>query len=115
MPRLLPGGVVATDTPAPAPAPPSCDGAADEVAVSERNYTGVYWDKKRKKWKAILWCEGAREELGRYDKKLDAARAYDRRVRADWRLVGRAVNFPSPGETRPRSIPRPRSGVAAVF
>ena len=48
---------------------------------ARRQYTGVYWDAGRKKWKAQIAIETKREALGRFDKKSDAARAYDDRAR----------------------------------
>ena len=44
------------------------------------------------------------EPLGRYDSKVDAARAYDRRART----LGRSVNFPRPGEEQTVAYQRPQ-------
>ena len=71
---------------------------------ARRQYTGVYWDAGRKKWKAQIAIETKLEALGRFDKKSDAARAYDDRAR----MLGRGVNFPRPGEPSTKLRSRPQ-------
>ena len=81
------------------------DDDEDETSDLEaRHYTGVYWDKGRNKWKAQIAIDTKLEALGRYDKKSDAARAYDRRAR----MLGRGVNFPRRGEARTTARRRPQ-------
>ena len=65
----------------------------------QRHFTGVYWDKARRKWKAQINIEAKLHSLGRYVDKFEAARAYDRRARE----LGRGVNFPRAGEVRARN------------
>ena len=66
--------------------------------------TGVSWDKQSARWRSTIKIEGVQEALGMYDDKVEAARAYDRRVRLDPRLSGRRLNFP---EDFPRNSPPP--------
>ena len=39
-------------------------------------FMGVYWSKRRQKWRANIYAAGRKIFLGRYDDLLDAARAY---------------------------------------
>ena len=71
---------------------------------ARRQYTGVYWDAGRKKWKAQIAIETKLEALGRFDRKSDAARAYDERART----LGRGLNFPRPGEASTKLRSRPQ-------
>ena len=40
-------------------------------------YKGVDWDIMRKKWRAMIRINGVKKNLGCFDKKEEAARAYD--------------------------------------
>jgi hypothetical protein len=40
-------------------------------------YIGVYVDKKSRRFKAAITCQGRRMHLGYFDSETDAARAYD--------------------------------------
>jgi len=40
-------------------------------------YKGVHWDKLRGKWQAQAYSDGHRKHLGHFDKKEDAAIAYN--------------------------------------
>lgn len=40
-------------------------------------YKGVTWDKARGKWQASIKVRGQRLNLGRFEMKIDAARAYN--------------------------------------
>lgn len=44
-------------------------------------YTGVIWDKQRKKWRAEISNNKKRYYLGRFINELDAKRAYDTRLK----------------------------------
>ena len=46
-----------------------------------RDYRGVSRRKGNNKWQARIYHLGKEEFLGSYDRKADAARAYDRRAR----------------------------------
>jgi hypothetical protein len=40
-------------------------------------YTGVYWERQRRKWRVQLGLNGRTKHIGRFDDKKEAARAYD--------------------------------------
>jgi hypothetical protein len=40
-------------------------------------YKGVTWDKSRSKWKSQIACDYEHYNIGRFDKEIDAAKAYD--------------------------------------
>jgi len=56
-------------------------------------YKGVYWDKERLKWVAIIEYQGTKSHLGRFDSEIEAAITYDI---AAIRLFGEfaRTNFP---------------------
>ena len=58
-------------------------------------YKGVYWEKNNNKWKAQIGHNRKRIHLGRYDRKEDAAAAYDKKA---LELFGKfaALNMPLP-------------------
>lgn len=56
-------------------------------------YRGVCWDKSRGKWVVHIDVRRRRLNLGRYDDKDEAARAYDTAARAHFGEFAR-VNFP---------------------
>jgi len=92
--------------PAPAPALPAYDdgAAADGAAADGANYKGVFWDRARSKWRTgIKPNQGKTETLGRFDTKIEAARAYDRRARTY------AYARMNPRHRRFLSIPRARA------
>jgi len=41
-------------------------------------YTGVHWDKKKRKWQTQIRKEGKTKHLGSFDCELEAASAYDK-------------------------------------
>ncbi len=40
-------------------------------------YPGVTWDKERNKWSADIYINGKHRKLGRFEKEIDAASAYE--------------------------------------
>lgn len=45
------------------------------IKSNKSGYTGVSWDKSRKKWVAQIWFKNTHYHLGRYEKKEDAIKA----------------------------------------
>jgi hypothetical protein len=45
---------------------------------STTGFKGVWWDKKKKKYRASIWVDGKRFHLGYFHPKTKAAIAYDR-------------------------------------
>jgi len=45
-------------------------------------YKGVSWDKRDKRWRAVVRVHGVTKHLGRFTEEADAARAYDAAARA---------------------------------
>ena len=87
---------------------------AAAAAASERQgpseFVGVCWDKNKRKWKAQIYHDGKRQQLGRFDDEHEAARAVDtaaRRLRGEDAHGGRAgkgnwlrLNFPTEAEVK---------------
>lgn len=46
-----------------------------------RKTKGVYWDSSRKKWRVTIGHLGKRKFIGRFDKKSDAIKAYEKVAR----------------------------------
>lgn len=44
-------------------------------------FRGVFWDKRNKKWMAMIQWENKKTTIGRYLEKTQAARAYDIRAK----------------------------------
>ena len=69
-------------SPAPAPVLPDEDRNDDHDAAEGANYRGVSRERTCSKWLAQIRPSGGKiETLGRFDTKVEAARAYDRRAR----------------------------------
>ena len=58
-------------------------------------YTGVFWDKKSKKWKSHITFKGKRKSLGYYDSEIDAAQTYQE-ARAEIVQTGKLSEYWSP-------------------
>lgn len=56
-------------------------------------FKGVHWDREKRKWRAAIRVGGRQIRLGRFDDEIEAARAYDRALVAQWPEHAR-VNFP---------------------
>lgn len=41
-------------------------------------YKGVFYDKRRGKFRATIWVDGKKKHLGYFDNEIDAAKAYDK-------------------------------------
>jgi len=50
---------------------------------------GVHWDKRVKKWRAVIECNGKRQDLGYYDELEDAKKARQKRAKE---LYGEFLN-----------------------
>jgi hypothetical protein len=60
------------------PATGSQNGANRGPQVNNTSgYKGVTWDKARHRWSASIKVRGQRKNLGRFDNKIEAARAYN--------------------------------------
>ena len=57
-------------------------------------FKGVYWDKRKAKWRVQIWCENVRYTVGRFKDKIEAAKAYDTKA---VELFGQyaGLNFPN--------------------
>ena len=56
-------------------------------------YTGVYWDKSAKKWRAQIYINGRQDYIGLFTDEREAAKAYDKRARKE-DLPENEMNFP---------------------
>jgi hypothetical protein len=56
-------------------------------------YKGVFYDKRRGKFRAVLSIDGKRKHLGYFENEIDAARAYDKAAK-EHRKEFAVLNFP---------------------
>jgi hypothetical protein len=56
-------------------------------------YKGVYWDKSRGKWMAVIHYDGRSRSLGRFEDELVAATTYDKEAIRVWGEFAR-LNLP---------------------
>lgn len=56
-------------------------------------FKGVTWDREKRCWRAAMRVGGRPKRLGRFDDEVEAARAYDRAILAQWGEYSR-LNFP---------------------
>ncbi len=66
---------------------------ARPIRNSSSRFKGVHWDKKSRKWVAMIRSGGKQIFLGAFDDEIEAAKAYDRKARE---LFGEFayLNFP---------------------
>lgn len=57
------------------------------------DYIGVYWNKQRGKWQAVITNDSKHKHLGFFDSEIDAALAYDRAA-FETRGEFASLNFP---------------------
>jgi hypothetical protein len=69
----------------------TCTGLKHELATSK--YRGVSWFKRDGRWRAWLHYNGKQLHLGYFDNEIDAAHAFDQRVR-ELRGDFARLNFP---------------------
>ena len=55
------------------------------------DYLGVYWDKRRRRWKAEIQHNGKKHTVGQSDDEQAAARAYDTATRQRGGCVQQAI------------------------
>ena len=49
--------------------------------INPSGYKGVHWRNDRKKWRVSITCDGIRHDIGLYENKHEAARAYNEAAR----------------------------------
>jgi hypothetical protein len=60
---------------------------------SASRYFGVYREKKKTKWEAVIYFKGKNRHIGYFADEIEAARAYDRKA-AEWLGPAARLNFP---------------------
>jgi AP2 domain len=66
-------------------ATPSQNGANRGLpAANTSGYRGVYWNKQRRRWTAIISIAGHKKYLGHFGDPAEAARAYNRAALETW-------------------------------
>jgi hypothetical protein len=58
-------------------------------------YKGVGWDRRSRKWRAVLCVNGKKQSLGYYEDEIEAAKACDRAARK-YKGEFAVLNFPIP-------------------
>jgi hypothetical protein len=64
-------------------------------STNTSGFKGVSWQKSRSQWIAVITVDGKAKNLGRYSRRIDAARAYRRAAIEAW---GEFANVPSEEE-----------------
>jgi|RhiMethySRZTD1v2_1073278.scaffolds.fasta_scaffold110197_1 hypothetical protein len=73
--------------------------ASLHVTVSRFGYRGIMWNEDKRKFRARIWRDGARQSLGYFETAEEAASAYDIAARQEYGQHA-ALNFPIDGERR---------------
>lgn len=68
---------------------------ASRRCTNRSGFKGVHFDAAKSKWQATLTHDYKRHFLGRYDDKIEAAKAYDRGAKKHFGEFAR-LNFPAP-------------------
>lgn len=71
-------------------------------------YRGVYWAKDHDDWRARIFCNNVWIQLGHFDSKEDAARAYDKKA---IELFGEFARLNFPKETNKQSTANEGGGM----
>lgn len=50
------------------------------VSDKSSKYTGVYWSKSNKKWRAMIRINGKKKHLGMFENELDAHKRYQKKL-----------------------------------
>ena len=61
-------------------------------------YRGVWYNKKKKRWRAVIGINNSRKIIGNFRNEIDAAKAYDRAAKHFYREFA-ILNFPGDTDT----------------
>jgi hypothetical protein len=56
-------------------------------------YRGVWFNKKKKRWRAVITINNRKKQIGNFRNELDAAKAYDRAAK-EYHGQFAIINFP---------------------
>jgi hypothetical protein len=81
-------------------ATPSQNAANSKPRNPRSGYKGVWFDKRKRKYRAAIWHNNKRIHLGYFDAKIEAAKAYDAAARKHHGRFA-SPNFQNPLKTPP--------------